>query len=61
MVVLKNTNQFKKIIKSIDQIVVICDNKAMNNQKDIKEYEITNNPNQYHLVELLDIIDTFAI
>ena len=32
----------------------------MNNQKEFKECEMITNPNQYHLPELLEILETFA-
>ena len=50
----------KKIITSIDRLVDICNNTAMNNQKEFKGCEMINNPNHYHLTELLDILEIFA-
>ena len=32
----------------------------MNNQKEFKGCEMTNDPNHYHLTELLDMLETFA-
>ena len=32
----------------------------MNNQKDLKEYDMINSSNHYYLAELLYILETFA-